>query len=108
MDTENLRSILIQLTKSLTVHDIEIVDYVQESSVHFRIIAEGYASQEKAKRVITVLNLINAGRPDLSKNMLISIDPLTPEEFRNFYDSSDSTSSGVSSGTGQAAKPAEA
>lgn len=105
MDQEQVRKLIIDATKSLTVHDVEVVD-LNGISLHFRIVAEAYASQGKAQRVLTVLNLIEKTDLSFSEKFLFSVDPFTPEEFRQFYGKSSDTS-GVSSSDGHAAKPAE-
>lgn len=107
MDRNTVRQIIIESTKSLTVHDVEVVE-VSKTSLHFRIIAEAYASQGKAQRVLTVLNLIEKNDPSFSDKFLFSVDPFTPEEFGQFYQRPGNDSTGPATPTGEAAKPAEA
>lgn len=106
MDKEEVRKLIVEATKSLTVHDVEVVE-IAGRSVHFRIIAEAYAALGTARRVLTVLNLIKQKNAGFADSHLLSVDPLTPEEFHQFYDASGSPVGG-STGSGQAAKPAEA
>ena len=108
MDQEQIRTIIIETTKSLTVHDVEVVEAVG-ASVYFRIIAEAYASQGKAQRVLTVLNLIKQNNLQFSEQFFFSIDPFTPEEFEQFYNTPNGGPQGNHSptGSGQAAKQAE-
>lgn len=108
MDQEQIRTVIIETTKSLTVHDVEVVEAVG-TSIHFRIIAESYASQGKAQRVLTVLSLIKQNNPKFSEQFFFSIDPFTPEEFEQFYNTSDGgpQSNHSPTGSGNAAKQAE-
>lgn len=107
MDQEQIRKLIIESTKSLTVHDVEVVE-TKGLSVHFRIIAEAYASQGKAQRVLTVLDLIKKNNAGFSEQFFFTVDPFTPEEFRQFYDTAGSPQNGQpQSGDGEAARPAE-
>lgn len=108
MDQEKIRELIIQATTSLTVHDVEVVES-KGLSVHFRIIAEAYASQGKAQRVLTVLNLIKKSNSDFSEQFFFTVDPFTPEEFRQFYSTSGTPQGNQSQpGDGAAARPVEA
>lgn len=106
MDQNEIRKVIVEATKSLTVHDVEVVE-AAGISVHFRIIAEAYGSQVKSERVVTVLKLIEAHAKAFSDQHLFSVDPFTPQEFDQFYDRRDGGASGQGGSEGQAAKPAE-
>lgn len=106
MDYEKIRKVIIDATKSLTVHDVEVVE-AEGIRVHFRIIAEKYANENKTERVLNVLGLIKSYDINFSNDHFFTVDPFTPLEFEQFYDSSGSNSGNTSSTNGVAASAPE-
>ncbi len=84
MDQKQIQSIMMESFKSLTVSQIEIVEFFKPL-LKVRVVAEAYASKSIPERVELLTLLLRNSSKELSLNYAISFEPLTPTEYSEWF-----------------------
>lgn len=107
MDKENICTIMEEAFKSLTLHKVEIVE-LSKPILKVRVVAEGYASSTIPERIVILANLLRSHiKSESFKKYAISYDPLTQQEYNEWYESDEIKPTDKNEGEKNAAKDAE-
>lgn len=107
MDQKQILLVMHDAFKSLTVSHLELLEF-EAPLMTVRLVAEGYSHLNIPERVTLLTEKLRQTSSIVSLNYAIAFEPLTPSEYSDWFEESDSSDhSNGSSGDGLAAKSVE-